>query len=206
VLRTCQSLEFESTCAILPTNEELLAHEILNYIHDDMPDFFENPSNSKRQTPQIMPLIEELANEALKGRHWEQIFGVIGAPYSANAPFSIDDLLAHNILLKMDDVSRVSTNASKEHSLEKSLTKMVTDWDGLEFRTVAYKDTGTFIVGGVDEIQAILDDQIVKIQSMRASPFIRPFEARATEWQDTLSTLQDLLDNWLTCQVRPGSH
>ena len=41
---------------------------------------------------------------------------------------------------------------------------------------MAYKDTGTFIIGGTDEVQTILDDQIVKIQAMNASPFVKPFK------------------------------
>ena len=47
----------------------------------------------------------------------------------------------------------VSVNASKEYGLEKALAKMHADWDGLEFRIIEYKDTGTYIVGGTDEIQ-----------------------------------------------------
>ena len=50
-------------------------------------------------------------------------------------------------------------------------------------------------------MQLLLDDQAVKIQSMRASPFIKPFEDRAAEWVSMLSTLQEMLDNWLTCQA-----
>lgn len=38
--------------------------------------------------------------------------------------------------------------------------------------------------------QALLDDQIVKAQSMRASPFIKPLEARANKWEDLLVNLQ----------------
>lgn len=64
-----------------------------------------------------------------------------------------------------------------------------------------YKDTGTFIMGGADEIQALLDDQIVKSQSMLASPFIKPLEAQAQRWLTLLTTLQDILDNWLQCQA-----
>lgn len=56
-------------------------------------------------------------------------------------------------------------------------------------------------MGGVDEVQAILDDQVVKIQSMRASPFIKPFEAQAAAWDDLLNTLQDIVDNWVQCQA-----
>lgn len=50
--------------------------------------------------------------------------------------------------------------------------------------------SGTFIIGGTDEIQTILDDQIVKIQAMNASPFVKPFKERASNWEQTLQTLQ----------------
>lgn len=98
--------------------------------------------------------------------------------------------------------------------------------------------------------QVLLDDQVVKTQAMRASPFIKPLEAAAIAWEQLLlgaqvwpryclkklviasstasaswqqcvgglrmqqhmssdhaldqclcCALQDLLDNWLTCQA-----
>ncbi|KAK3267509.1 hypothetical protein CYMTET_23939 [Cymbomonas tetramitiformis] len=156
---------------------------------------------------QIMPLIEELANVALKDRHWKEIFSMLPDPatgkvkFSPEDDFSVKDLIELNVMGKMEEVQRISTNASKEHSLENALVKMVEDWNGIEFKTIAYKDTGTFTLGGTDDMQALLDDQIVKIQSMRASPFIKPFQERASNWEDTLQTLQDLLDNWISCQA-----
>jgi hypothetical protein len=50
--------------------------------------------------------------------------------------------------------------------------------------------SGTFILGGTDEIQALLDDQIVKTQAMRASPYIKPLEGQANKWEAMLTTLQ----------------
>ena len=50
-------------------------------------------------------------------------------------------------------------------------------------------------------LQAILDDQIVKTQSMRASPFIGPLEKEALDWDETLNRLQEVVDNWLACQA-----
>ena len=148
-----------------------------------------------------LPLIEELANPAMRDRHWTSVFEIIGSEYKgAEVPFSVDDLLAQNIMDKLEAVQRVSTNASKEHSLEKALEKMTEDWDDVCFRVIAYKDTGTFIIGGVDEVQLVLDDQIVRVQSMRASPFIKPFEDRASTWEGMLQTLQDMIDQWLQCQ------
>lgn len=38
--------------------------------------------------------------------------------------------------------------------------------------------------------QALLDDHIVKAQSMRASPFLKPLEAEALDWEALLVKTQ----------------
>jgi dynein heavy chain, axonemal len=62
-------------------------------------------------------------------------------------------LLGFNVLDNLEKISATSTNASKEYSLEKAMEKMKADWVGVEFRVIEYKETGTYIVGGTDEVQ-----------------------------------------------------
>lgn len=57
------------------------------------------------------------------------------------------------------------------------MQNMVEAWEAMSFHHHAYRETGVSILTAVDEIQTMLDDQIVKTQTMRGSPFTKPFEA-----------------------------
>ena len=94
----------------------------------------------------------------------------------------------------------ISGGASKEFSLEKAMDRMENDWVPVVFNTAPYRDSGLRILSGVDDIQAMLDDHLVKTQTMRGSPFIKPFTARIKEWERVLVMCQEIIDGWLKMQ------
>lgn len=53
---------------------------------------------------------------------------------------------------------------------------MKDEWQNIAFETLSHRDSGTFVLASVDEIQTLLDDHIVKTQAMRGSPYAKPFE------------------------------
>ena len=46
---------------------------------------------------------------------------------------------------------------------------MKEEWKAMSFETLPHKDTGTYLLKGIDDVQTLLDDHIVKTQAIRGS-------------------------------------
>jgi dynein heavy chain, axonemal len=137
-----------------------------------------------------VPLLQCICNKGLRARHWEKISDLSGFDISPDATTSLSQMLAMNLDKLVEQIEEISSSASKEYSLEKALSAMKVEWTDLCFAFIPYRDTGVSILSGVDEVQVLLDDHIVKAQTMRGSPFIKPFEAEILAWEAKLLSMQ----------------
>jgi dynein heavy chain len=160
----------------------------------------ESVKNKLEKFKQHIPLITILRNPGLKPRHWEAISELVGQRIYPDETTNLTKLLDMNLGGYVSKFESISDAASKEHSLQNTLNKMKDDWAPLIFNVIPYKDTGTKILASLDDVQAILDDQIVKVQTMRGSPFIKPIEDDVKIWETTLLSIQDIIDEWLKVQ------
>ncbi|XP_073448349.1 dynein axonemal heavy chain 12 [Aquarana catesbeiana] len=149
-----------------------------------------------------IPLVSILCNPGIRTRHWDQMSEIVGYDLTPNSGSTLRKVLKQNLTPYLESFEQISAAASKEFSLEKAMHTMQDMWDSISFTTSAYRESGVSILSSVDEIQTILDDQIVKTQTMRGSPFIKPFEKEIKQWEERLIRIQETIDEWLKVQAQ----
>uniref|UniRef100_A0A8B9LB63 Dynein axonemal heavy chain 12 n=1 Tax=Astyanax mexicanus TaxID=7994 RepID=A0A8B9LB63_ASTMX len=145
-----------------------------------------------------IPMVSILCNPGIRARHWEQMSEIVNHDLTPNSGTTLRKVLKQNLSAYMEHFETISAAASKEFSLEKAMQNMVETWDIISFSHHAHRESGVSILTAVDEIQTMLDDQIVKTQTMRGSPFIKPFEKEIKR----LIRIQDTIDEWLKVQAQ----
>lgn len=123
-----------------------------------------------------MPTIQTLGNPGMKERHWEQISEMVGFPIKISPDLTLERIIEFGLEEYLPKFETISESATKENNLERAMNKMFVEWKEMAFTVNAYRDTGTYIMSSVDDIQNMLDDHIIKTQTMKGSPYIKPFE------------------------------
>ena len=148
--------------------------------------------------------IGQLGHPSLLDRHWKDMFALLGgSTYDPNlSQVNLTHLEKFNIYEPetMEGIDSICATAGKEYSLLKAMDKMEEEWTEMNFESVAYKETGTYILRSVDEVEQLLDDQIVRTQAMRGSRFIGPLKPRVEAWEIKLKMLSNIMEEWLSMQ------
>ncbi|XP_029291775.1 dynein heavy chain 12, axonemal [Cottoperca gobio] len=149
-----------------------------------------------------IPIVSILCNPGIRARHWDQMSEAAGYDLTPDYGTTLHKVLKQNMAPYLEEFESISAAANKEFSLEKAMQTMVHIWDGISFHHQPYRETGVSILTALDEIQTMLDDQIVKTQTMRGSPFIKPFEHEIKLWEERLLRIQETIDEWLKVQAQ----
>ena len=95
----------------------------------------------------------------------------------------------------------VSGQASGEARLEDSLKKVDAMWKDLELICVQHRDArDSYVVAGIEEIQAVLDESNVSITTIAASKHLGPLKFKIDDWISKLDLFGRTWEEWLICQ------
>ncbi|KAG8225246.1 hypothetical protein J437_LFUL008783, partial [Ladona fulva] len=153
-----------------------------------------------------IPLIVDLKNDALCERHWQDLMKRTGITF----PLSFNELTLENIfameLHKYQDIAEsIISTAVKELGIEKGLMKICEVWNSLEFQLLKHEkaefDRG-YILGGIDEINPVLEDDSMALQSMASSQFVGHFLNTVQKWEKNLKLISETLYHWCVTQAK----
>ncbi|KAL7993493.1 putative dynein heavy chain region D6 P-loop domain, dynein heavy chain, domain-2 [Plasmopara halstedii] len=149
-----------------------------------------------------VPLLVALRNPGMRQRHWEDLSKTLGFALEIDENFTLTNVFQLNLLDRIDDIVSIAEGAGKEFQIEQALRTMKGAWEAVDLHIAAYRETGTYVIKGVDEIQAILDEHITMTQAIMSSTFKRTFEEEIAEWNVTLQLISEVLEEWIAVQQK----
>lgn len=150
-----------------------------------------------------LPVLQCLRSPDLKPRHWLKIELILDRKLLGVETLSLYTFEDSNAFEgeNANAIQEISGQASGEARLEDSLKKVDTVWKTQELLVANHRDVrDVYILAGVDELQAVLDDSNVTITTIAASRHIGALKARVDDWVRQLDMLERTLEEWLTCQ------
>ncbi|XP_017780151.1 PREDICTED: dynein heavy chain 6, axonemal [Nicrophorus vespilloides] len=148
-----------------------------------------------------LPIITYLRNPALRQRHWLKIEVLLNHKFKPDEELTLELLESLKVFSYPEELMEISGQASSEFSLEALLKKVEEAWKSLEFPIIAHRDSkDVWILGSTEEVQAVLDESNINMNTISSSRHVGPIKPRVDEWIRLLDQFTRTLDEWLMCQ------
>ncbi|KAJ2761490.1 dynein heavy chain, partial [Coemansia sp. BCRC 34490] len=142
--------------------------------------------------------VADLKSDALRDRHWRQLFKALRVT-SSMSDMTLGDVWDFDIARNESLIREVITVAQGEMALEEFLAQIRETWTGYVLELVAYQNKCRLIKGW-DELFAKCSEQLSALTAMKASPYYKVFEEDAGSWEDKLTRIHVLFDVWVDVQ------
>ncbi|KAJ3662197.1 hypothetical protein Zmor_006553 [Zophobas morio] len=149
------------------------------------------------------PLLELMANKAMKERHWKRITAVTGYSFDIDSPtFTLRNVMEAPLLQFKDDVEDICISAVKEKDIEAKLKQVIADWSIVELSFSQFKTRGELLLKGTEtgEIIMALEDSLMIMNSLLSNRYNAPFKKDIQTWVHKLVDTSEILEKWLIVQ------
>ncbi|KAJ1934844.1 dynein heavy chain, partial [Linderina macrospora] len=143
-------------------------------------------------------VIADLKSDALRDRHWRQLFKALRVS-TTMSDLTLGDVWDFDIVRNESVIREVITVAQGEMALEEFLGQIRETWTGYVLELIPYQ-TKCRLIKGWDDLFAKCSEQLSALTAMKASPYYKVFEEEASSWEDKLNRIHLLFDVWVDVQ------
>ncbi|CAD6991963.1 unnamed protein product [Ceratitis capitata] len=183
-------MEFQNRCRKLPKGlKEWPAFHALKKTIDDFND--------------MCPLLELMANKAMKPRHWQRIMDVTKYIFEFDSEgFSLKNILEAPLLKHKEDIEDICISAMKEKDIEAKLKQVTNEWSIHELQFMSFNNRGELLLRGDTTAETIgqLEDSLMVLGSLLSNRYNAPFRKQIQQWVYDLSNSNEILERWLLVQ------
>ncbi|KAF9336730.1 hypothetical protein BG006_007626 [Podila minutissima] len=161
---------------------------------------FEYVQESLRLYLKVNPLLTDLKSEALRERHWRQLFKAL----RVEGRLTMSEMTVGNIWdldLKRNEslVRDIIVVAQGEMALEEFLKQVRETWTNYVLDLVNYQNKCR-LIRGWDDLFTKCSENLNFLSAMKLSPYYKVFEEEAAGWEEKLNRIHVLFDVWIDVQ------
>ena len=118
------------------------------------------------------PLLEMMANKAMKDRHWQRISTATSHSFDIHSEnFQLRHIMEAPLLQFKDDIEDICISAVKEKDIEAKLKQVVTDWNIQNLTFASFKNRGELLLKGneTSDVVSLMEDSLMVLGSLMSN-------------------------------------
>ncbi|KDQ54817.1 hypothetical protein JAAARDRAFT_37924 [Jaapia argillacea MUCL 33604] len=145
-------------------------------------------------------IISELKSEALKDRHWKQLFKALRMPSTPNLTLlTLGNVYDMDLKRNESLIKEVIIQAQGEMALEEYIKQVKEIWTNYTLDLVNYQNKCR-LIRGWDDLFNKCSENLNSLTAMKLSPYYKVFEEEASSWEEKLNRIHVLFDVWIDVQ------
>ncbi|KAL0851104.1 hypothetical protein ABMA28_006975, partial [Loxostege sticticalis] len=152
---------------------------------------------------QTCPLLELMADKAMKDRHWRRLEKLMNCVLDVESEsFTLANVMEAPLLKNKEDVEDICISAVKEKDIEAKLKQVIADWAVVDLTFAPFKNRGELLIKPQDtlDIITLLEDSLMILNSLASNRYNAPFKKDIILWINKLVSTSEILEKWLQVQ------
>lgn len=148
-----------------------------------------------------LPMLKFVRGEGWQDEHWAQLFSMLGLPVRGADAVTVENLKLDHFLTKADklvertdDIKQLQAQAQGEVTIREALRQLKAWGFDRQFALKQHKSASganTVVIKDWKDLMTEVADNQALLDSLKDSPYFKPFKEEAQVWEDNLTRLSN---------------